>query len=78
MTNAQETNPLKVPISISAPQHANWTQRDKETGKPAEYEHYDQVWVGSAPVSRVAEARILRRKKIRRVMAPIMTLGGLN
>jgi endonuclease/exonuclease/phosphatase family metal-dependent hydrolase len=62
LANAQETKPPTVPSNIPAPPHTNWTHRYKESGQPAEYELYDQIWVSNALASRVTGAWIHRRK----------------
>ncbi len=64
LANAQETKAPKVPSNIPAPPNTNWTHRYKPSGKPAEYELYDQIWVSNALSTRVTGAWIQRRKNL--------------
>ena len=64
LANAQETKPPRVPSNITPPPHTSWTHRYKKTGKPAEYELYDQIWVSHALSTRVTGAWIQRRKNL--------------
>lgn len=47
---------------LVAPPHTNWTHRYKESGQPADYQLYDQIWVSNALAGRVAGAWIYSRK----------------
>ncbi|MEE4599908.1 MAG: hypothetical protein V2J65_01380 [Desulfobacteraceae bacterium] len=53
---------LTIPSNIPTPQHTNWTHRYKESGQPADYQLYDQIWVNNALAGRVTGAWIHRRK----------------
>jgi endonuclease/exonuclease/phosphatase family metal-dependent hydrolase len=64
LANAQETKPPTVPSNIPAPPHTNWTHRYKESGQPADYQLYDQIWVSNALAGRVSGAWIHRRKNL--------------
>jgi endonuclease/exonuclease/phosphatase family metal-dependent hydrolase len=64
LANARETKAPTVPRNIPAPPHTHWTHRYKETGKPAAYELYDQIWVSNALSARITGAWIHRRKNL--------------
>lgn len=64
LANARETKPPTVPGNIPAPPHTNWTHRYKASGKPADYELYDQIWVSHALSARITGAWIHRRKNL--------------
>jgi ADP-glucose pyrophosphorylase len=61
----QETKPPTVPSNIPAPPPTNWTQRYKESGQPADYQLYDQIWVRNAHAGRVTGTWIHRREDVR-------------
>lgn len=46
------------------PTTAAWTHRFKESGQPARYELYDQIWLSPALSDRLRESWILRRENL--------------
>jgi endonuclease/exonuclease/phosphatase family metal-dependent hydrolase len=60
LENPEETRPPKKddPMPVSPA----WTHRYKESGKPAVYELYDQIWLSPSLNSKQTEAWIDRRK----------------
>jgi hypothetical protein len=61
LSNAKETRP--GPGNPPPPTTA-WTERFKESGKPAEYTLMDQVWLSPALAPKLKEAFIERRTKL--------------
>jgi len=64
LTAPQETRPAKA--DDPGPSSTAWTHRYKPSGKPAEYQLYDQIWLSPALAGKQVEAWIERRT----------TLGG--
>lgn len=60
LSDPQETRPPKH--DDPPPATAAWTHRYKESGKPAQYELYDQIWLSPALAGKQQEAWIDRRK----------------
>jgi hypothetical protein len=48
------------------PPNNRWTHRFKESGKPPEYDLFDQVWLSPELAKRQTDAFILRRTKLTR------------
>lgn len=61
LQNARESQPYS---GGDAPASPVWTHRFKESGKPARFELFDQIWVSPALANRVSDAVIQRRKKV--------------
>ena len=61
LANPQETNPAKEEKGGPGPLTTAWTHRSKETGEPASFSLYDQIWVSPALANTVQEAWIDRR-----------------
>ena len=61
LENPKETRPAKK--DTPPPATTAWTHRYIETGKPAEYALYDQIWLSPALAGKQTEAWIERRKK---------------
>jgi endonuclease/exonuclease/phosphatase family metal-dependent hydrolase len=57
----QETRPPKQDDPM--PPSPAWTYRHKESGQPAEYRLYDQIWLSPALAGKQVEAWIDRRKR---------------
>ena len=64
LVNAQETKSPTVPSNIPPPPHTNWTHRFKESGKPADYQLYDQIWISNTLSTKITGAWINRRKNL--------------
>jgi endonuclease/exonuclease/phosphatase family metal-dependent hydrolase len=62
LKNARETRP--APKSSSPPASPLWTHRFKESGKPATYELFDQIWLSPALAKKQTAAFIDRRTKM--------------
>jgi endonuclease/exonuclease/phosphatase family metal-dependent hydrolase len=62
LSNAKETRPGP---GNPPPPTTSWTERFKESGKPAEYTLMDQVWLSPALAPKLKEAFIERRTKLR-------------
>jgi endonuclease/exonuclease/phosphatase family metal-dependent hydrolase len=60
LTKPSETRPAKA--DTPPPVTTAWTHRYKPTGKPAQYELYDQIWVSPALAAKQNEAWVNRRK----------------
>lgn len=61
---AEATETQAPPKSTSPPPHHLWTHRFKETGKPAEYELFDQIWLSPALAPKLTGAFIGRRTRM--------------
>lgn len=62
LEDPQETN--SPPADNPPPASKAWTHRFKETGQPARYELFDQIWLSPALAARKTAAFILRRKNL--------------
>jgi endonuclease/exonuclease/phosphatase family metal-dependent hydrolase len=62
LTEATETQP--APKSTSPPATPLWTHRFKETGKPAQYELFDQIWLSPSLAPKLKGAHIARRTRM--------------
>jgi endonuclease/exonuclease/phosphatase family metal-dependent hydrolase len=60
LTNPKETRLAKA--DTPPPPNTAWTHRYKPTGKPAQYELYDQIWLSPVLASKQTEAWVDRRK----------------
>jgi len=60
LMNPRETQPAKP--DTPPPPNVAWTHRYKPSGKPAQYELYDQIWLSPALAQKQTEAWIDRRK----------------
>jgi hypothetical protein len=58
LVDPQETRPAKA--DVPPPTTKSWTHRFKESGQPARYELFDQIWLSPALASRQAFGRRLR------------------
>jgi endonuclease/exonuclease/phosphatase family metal-dependent hydrolase len=56
LTNPQETHPFKEKAGTTA-----WTHRFKPSGKPAQYELYDQIWLSKSLATKEQAAFVDRR-----------------
>lgn len=61
LENVTETRPAKQDDPM--PSSAMWTHRFKASGKAAQYELYDQIWLGQYFSGKISEAKIDRRTK---------------
>jgi endonuclease/exonuclease/phosphatase family metal-dependent hydrolase len=61
LADPQETRPAKD--DTPAPPTKAWTHRFKESGQPANYELFDQIWLGPALQDNLSESWIDRRTK---------------
>jgi endonuclease/exonuclease/phosphatase family metal-dependent hydrolase len=61
LMDPQETRPAKA--DTPAPPTKAWTHRFKETGQPASYELFDQIWLSPALQDNLSESWIDRRTK---------------
>lgn len=61
LENASETRPAKA--DNPPPVSTMWTHRFKESGKPAKYELYDQIWLNPSLSDKLSGAWIDRRTK---------------
>ena len=62
LTNPAESRPPKPdipPVTTTA-----WTDRFKESGKPAEYRLFDQIWLSPALSGRLTDSEINRRSNL--------------
>jgi len=69
-TNLDLFNALKSPKETRPPKHDTpmplttaWTHRFKESGKPAKYELFDQIWLSNSLKNKFVESWIDRRTK---------------
>jgi endonuclease/exonuclease/phosphatase family metal-dependent hydrolase len=62
LKDAKETQPPKP--DNPPPASEAWTHRYKPSGKPAQYELYDQIWLSPALAGKLTEAKIGRRKNL--------------
>jgi endonuclease/exonuclease/phosphatase family metal-dependent hydrolase len=60
LTNPRETQPAKP--DTPPPPSTAWTHRYKQSGKAAQYELYDQIWLSPALANKQTAAWIDRRK----------------
>jgi endonuclease/exonuclease/phosphatase family metal-dependent hydrolase len=63
LVNAQETQKMKSDPAGN-PTTTTWTHRFKESGKPAAYELYDQIWLSPSLAPKQQAAFIGRRKNL--------------
>jgi hypothetical protein len=61
---AAATETRAAPKDTPPPASPVWTNRFKETGKPADYELFDQIWLSPALAGTLTDARIDRRTKL--------------
>ena len=61
LADPQETRPAKA--DTPPPASKAWTHRFKESGEPARYELFDQIWLSPSLAPRLEEAFIERRTK---------------
>lgn len=62
LKDAKETQPPKP--DNPPPATEVWTHRFKPSGKPAQYELYDQIWLSQSLADKLTDARIGRRKNL--------------
>ncbi|HVI69711.1 MAG TPA: endonuclease/exonuclease/phosphatase family protein [Magnetospirillaceae bacterium] len=62
LQSAEETRP--APQSSSPPDSPVWTHRFKPSGKPAQYELFDQIWLSKSLAAKQTGAFIERRTKM--------------
>jgi hypothetical protein len=62
LADPKESRP--APHDDAEPATKAWTHRFKETGKPAKYELYDQIWLSQALAQHLVDATIERRKNL--------------
>lgn len=62
LANPSETRP--APVDNPPPASAAWTHRFKESGKPARYDLFDQIWLSPALAARQSGAWIKRRANL--------------
>jgi endonuclease/exonuclease/phosphatase family metal-dependent hydrolase len=70
-SNLRLVNALAAPQEMGVmkkddppPASTAWTHRFKQSGKPAQYELYDQIWLSPPLAERLAESWILRRENL--------------
>ena len=73
LANPQETRPAKA--DTPAPPSNAWTHRFKESGRPANYDLFDQIWLSPTLEDNLRESWIDRRTDTP-ATAAIMTLPG--
>jgi hypothetical protein len=61
LADPQETRPAKA--DTPPPPSTAWTHRFKESGQPARYELFDQIWLSPALQDNLRESWIDRRTK---------------
>jgi len=62
LTDPEETRPPKAETTGPGPQTTAWTYRHKESGQPAAFYLYDQIWLSPSLAQRKVGAHIDRRK----------------
>jgi hypothetical protein len=63
LKNPEETQPTKNDPNGNPPSKA-WTHRFKETGQPARYELFDQIWLSPSLAAKQTGAVIGRRTNL--------------
>jgi exonuclease III len=61
LADPRESRPAKA--DTPPPQSKAWTHRFKESGKPADYELFDQIWLSPALAAKQTDAAIDRRTR---------------